>query len=72
MTCIHADETVDADFDEIVERKRLEFHKAMNKGEVVTWNENDIAKEMAQRIIARHNKKNKGKKVNITELARVK
>lgn len=71
LTCVHADQTVDMDFDEIVERKRLEFHKAMNKGEAPTWSDNDIAKEMAARIIARHNKKNKGKKVNITEMARV-
>lgn len=72
LTCVHADETVDVDFDEIVERKRLHFHVAMNKGEVPTWDEGDIAKELAQRIIERHNKKNKGKKVNISQLAKVK
>lgn len=71
LTCVHADETVDVDFDEIIERKRNEFHKAMNKGQAPTWSDNDIAKEMAQRIIARNKKKNKGKQVNITQYARV-
>lgn len=69
LTCVHADETVDGDFDFINETKRREFHKAMNKGEVPTWNDGESARQMARRIAERHNKKHKGKKVNVTAFA---
>jgi hypothetical protein len=34
----------------------------MNKGEAPSWNEGQIAKELAEKIVARHKAKNKGVK----------
>lgn len=63
--------TVDEHLDSIVERKRLQFHAAMNKGEMIAWSQNDIAKELATTIIEKFRQKNKGKekKTNITGMA---
>jgi len=58
-TYIMATDTIDTFFDEIVERKRTWFHESMNKGEKPVWNQGDLAKELASRIIANYNKKNK-------------
>lgn len=60
-TYIMADGTVDSIFDEIVERKRLAFHAAMNKGEAPQWNQGDIGREMANIIVKRHREKGKRK-----------
>ena len=59
-TYVMAEGTVDTIFDEIVERKRLAFHAAMNKGEAPKWNQGDIGREMADIIVKRHKNKNKG------------
>ena len=70
ITCVHADNTVDIDFDQYVERKRLQTHKGMgDSGDVATWSQDEAVKEMAQRIVARHNAKNKGKKIEISKVA---
>lgn len=49
--------TIDEHLDDLVETKRRQFHTVMNKGEVPIWNEGDIAKQVAQRIVARFNEK---------------
>jgi SNF2 family DNA or RNA helicase len=60
ITCPEAEGTIDEDLDVIVETKRRQFHAAMNKGEAPVWNEGQIAKELAEKIVARHKAKNKG------------
>lgn len=53
------DETLDA----IVERKRAQFHNAMNTGEMARWSEDSLVKELADSIVNAHNaKKNRGVK----------
>lgn len=65
-TYVEAADTIDALFDGIVERKRFQFHEAMNRGEAPQWNQSDIGKELAQAIVASFQKKNSGKKfVNV-------
>lgn len=72
ITCVEADETIDQDLDEIVERKRRQFHAVHGKTQLETWNLDDSAKELANKLVARWKKK--GKKVknkNIKQLATV-
>jgi hypothetical protein len=52
--------TTDPKLDSIVERKRLQFHSLMNKGEAVRWSEDSIMKELAESIVKAHKAK-KGK-----------
>lgn len=56
-TYIEAEDTIDTHFDGIVERKRLQFHSVMNKGEAPKWNTNEIAKELAETIVKKFNQK---------------
>jgi superfamily II DNA or RNA helicase len=49
--------TIDPQLDALVEKKRIQFHKAMNKGEVARWSENDIVRELADSIVHAHNAK---------------
>lgn len=59
-TCVEGVGTIDSHFDSINNRKRIQFHNGMNKGEAPpAWSENDFAKEMAQRIVDAFNKKKK-------------
>lgn len=53
--------TIDPQLDAIVERKRIQFHNAMNKGESARWSEDSIIKELAETIVRAHNAK-KGRK----------
>lgn len=75
VTCVQAEGTVDEHLDMIVETKRNEFHKAMNKGEMKSWVESDIIKQLGQLIVQKHKEKNKNKpvsdkpKVKISEIA---
>lgn len=63
-----AEGTVDSILTEIVERKRIEFNRTMNDRDAnMTWEENDIIKEVAEYII----KKRYGKQQKITETASV-
>lgn len=64
VTVIEAEGTVDEHLDGVIEEKRLQFHKVMNTGEVQTWNQGDIGKQLAETIIKKHNEKNKGKPKN--------
>ena len=43
--------TVDDIVTEIVERKRIEFHNSMNKGEMPVWKESDITKAVVDQIM---------------------
>ena len=49
--------TVDEHLDGTVETKRRQFHAVMNKGQVPVWNEGDIAKEVARKIVQKFNEK---------------
>jgi SNF2 family DNA or RNA helicase len=49
--------TIDEHLDAIVDTKRRQFHDVMNKGQVPTWNEGDIAKQVAQKIVQKFNEK---------------
>lgn len=71
LTCVQGEGTVDETLDGIIEFKRREFHATMNNSEMVEWKEDDIVKELAKRIVERHNAKSKGKKVFLTEIASV-
>lgn len=62
ITCPEGEGTIDEELNFIVERKRAQFHSAMNKGDAPVWNEGAIAKELAEAIVKRHNAKNKGTK----------
>lgn len=48
---------IDAQLDAIVERKRIQFHNAMNNTEMARWSEESIMKELAQSIVNAHNAK---------------
>lgn len=67
-----AEGTVDEHLDYLVSRKRRYFHEVMNKGEVPTWDENEIVQKIAQMIIegARSKKKDNVNRPSITEMAR--
>lgn len=66
-TYTEAEGTIDVDFDEIVETKRMNFHEAMNNGEAPKWNQDEIAKALAKRIVAKFHEKNKKKDKIVTE-----
>lgn len=71
ITCVEADETIDQDLNEIVETKRKWFHELMNKGEQPKWDEGELAKELASRIVTRWKKKGKSvKNKNIKQLSK--
>ncbi len=70
-TFTEAEGTIDEHIDSIVESKRMAFHKVMNKSEAPVWDESDFAKELANKIMAKHKAKNKGKdkpKVSLTQM----
>lgn len=51
--------TVDETLAGIVERKRVQFHNAMNNGELPTWNQAGIVKELIEGIVEGWNKRNR-------------
>jgi hypothetical protein len=55
----HGDDTVDSILDDIVEKKRMFFHEAMNKGQTPMWSEADVVNEIVKAIV----KKRKDKKL---------
>ena len=61
ITVPEAEGTIDEQLDNIVERKRLDFHVVMNKGQAPTWNEGDIGKELAKIIISKYKEKVKNR-----------
>lgn len=66
ITVPEGEGTIDEDLDLIVERKRRQFQEAMDKNVTYAWNESDMAKELANRIIEKHRKLNKGKEKSKT------
>ena len=48
---------IDATLDGIVERKRIQFHNWGGKGEMQSWSEDSIMKELAETIVNAHNSK---------------
>jgi superfamily II DNA/RNA helicase len=61
-TYVEANGTIDNNFDLINEKKRLQFHDVMNKGEAPVWSQSSFAKELAELIVAKFKKDNSGKK----------
>jgi SNF2 family DNA or RNA helicase len=59
ITFMQCDEVIEEMLDNLVERKRLQYHKAMNKSEVPSWNEGDMIREIAEAIVSKFKKKNK-------------
>jgi len=49
--------TIDPQLDAIIERKRVQFHKAMNTGKMERWNEDAMMKDLAASIVAAHKHK---------------
>lgn len=70
ITFPEAEGTIDEHLDVIVEGKRRQFHEVMNKGEVPVWDESNIARELAEIIVRKH--QNKKKNTNITQKVRMK
>lgn len=58
-TYAESEGTIDEHFDVIVETKRLYFHEAMSKGKMPEWDTNEIAKSLANKIVAQYREKNK-------------
>jgi SNF2 family DNA or RNA helicase len=72
ITVPEAEGTVDEHLDGLVEDKRGRFHAVMNKGEAPKWSEDEIGRELAKIIVAKHREKNKDKekvKTKITQMA---
>jgi SNF2 family DNA or RNA helicase len=53
---------IDAQLDVLVERKRIQFHEAMSKGETPKWSEDSMMRDLAASIVNSHNAK-KNRKV---------
>lgn len=50
-TYVHVENSVDMNLDSIVERKRIDFHNSMNKGELVKWTDTGLMKELAESLV---------------------
>lgn len=48
---------IDSQLDAIVERKRIQYHEAMSKGETPKWNEDALMRDLAASIVNSHNAK---------------
>lgn len=57
ITVPEGEGTIDEHLDSLVETKRRQFHVVMNKGQVPVWNEGDLAKQVAQKIVQKFNEK---------------
>jgi SNF2 family DNA or RNA helicase len=67
ITVPEGEGTIDEHLDSLVETKRRQFHVVMNKGQVPVWNEGDLAKQVAQKIVQKFNeKKAREKKVKVS------
>jgi len=54
-------DSIDEQLDMLVEGKRRRFHAAMNSSEAPKWNENDIARDLADIIVNQHKPRSKRK-----------
>jgi hypothetical protein len=59
VTYMTAAGTVDEILANIVNRKRVDFHNSMNKGQMTTWNQASFTKELAEGIVEAYIKKTK-------------
>lgn len=57
VTVPEAVTTIDEHLDGLIERKRRQFHAVHGKGEMQTWNEGEIGKELARLIVSKHQEK---------------
>jgi len=62
-TYVEALGSIDDHFGGIRERKRLQFHEAMNHGEIPQWDQSAMAKELAAKIVENFAKKKRVKPV---------
>lgn len=61
ITFAEAEGTIDEHFDHIVSSKRRAFHATMNTSKEIQWDTNDIGKQMAEMIVAKHREKMRAK-----------
>lgn len=71
ITFTEAEGTIDEHLDGIIEGKRRSFHAVMNKSKEIQWNQEEIGKQLAQLIVAKHKEKHKGSKVKSVSLSQV-
>ncbi len=57
ITVPEGEGTIDEHLDGIIETKRRQYHVVMNKGQMPAWNEGDLAKQVAQKIVQKFNEK---------------
>lgn len=57
ITFPEAEGTIDEHLDVMNERKRRQYHAVMNKSDIPKWNQDSMAKELANIIVAKHNAK---------------
>ncbi len=74
ITVPEAEGTVDEHLDDTVETKRRNFDIVMNKGETLRWDEGEVAKAVAKKIVAKYKEKKakEGKTIkqtNVTQMA---
>jgi hypothetical protein len=62
--------TFDEDLDGMVSEKRRNFHAVMNTSKEILWDQNDIAKKLAEIIVRKHREK-KSRETNITKVAQL-
>ena len=55
-TYVHGDDTIDTILDGIVERKRIFFESAMNKGVTAQWSESGLIKDLTDSILNKRKK----------------
>lgn len=56
-TYVHAESSIDIKLDALVEKKRIQFHNTMNKGEMQRWDEKSLMRELMQSICDDYRKK---------------
>jgi SNF2 family DNA or RNA helicase len=72
ITVPTAEGTIDEHIGDIVETKRHNFHKGMNKSEMPVWSEADFAHQLAETIVSKYKAKNKPEGArSLTAMARM-
>jgi hypothetical protein len=59
ITVPEGEGTIDEHLDGIIETKRRQYHAVMNKGQAPVWNEGEIGKLVARKIVEKFNEKKK-------------
>lgn len=71
ITVPEGEGTIDEHLDDTIEGKRKQFHVVMNKGQMPKWDEGDIGREVAKKIVRKHQEKKAREnrsKTNITSM----